>query len=143
MTASTCSPAPQRRIHLEIGVERAQALVGQREVVRRGLGGHAHAAALRPAERMSTLLAVETCMMCSRPPVASASAMSRLVITSSAAAGIPGQAEHQRGEPLVHHAVLRQLADLGVVQDRLVEHQAILEGAGASVRRRPPGRRRR
>ena len=39
---------------------------------------------------MSTLPALETCMMWIRPPVASASEMSRPAITSSAAAGIPG-----------------------------------------------------
>ena len=78
--------------------------------------------------RASTLLSVETCMMCSRPPVASARAMSRLVITSSAAAGMPGRPQHQRDQPFVHHAVLGQLADLGVVEHRLVEHQAVLEG---------------
>ena len=42
--------------------------------------------------------------------------------------GNAGQAQHQRDQPLVHHAVLGQLADLGVVEHRLVEHQAVLEG---------------
>ena len=38
------------------------------------------------------------------------------------------QAQHQRDQPFVHHAALGQLADLGVVEHRLVEHQAIFEG---------------
>ncbi len=42
--------------------------------------------------------------------------------------GHSGQPEEHRHHPLVHHALLRQLADFGVVQHRLVEHQAILEG---------------
>ena len=80
------------------------------------------------------LPAVETCMMWIRPPVASASEMSRPVMASSATAGMPGRPEDQRDQPLVHHAALGQLADFGVVQDRLVEHQAIFERPAHQLR---------
>ena len=78
--------------------------------------------------RASTLLTVETCITCSRPPVASARAMSRLVITSSAAAGMPGSPSTSETSPSCITPPLGQLADLGVVEHRLVEHQAVLEG---------------
>ena len=67
-------------------------------------------------------------MTCSRPPVASARAMSRLVITSSAAAGMPGRPSTSDTSPSCITPPLGQLADLGMVEHRLVEHQAVLEG---------------
>ena len=117
----------ERRIDLVVGVERAEQFVGQGEVDRRRRP--AVIGTLRSfARRMrSTLTALETFSKCSRPPVASARRISRLVITSSAAGGHSGQAQDQRHPPLVHHAAARQLAGLGMAEDRLVEHQAIFE----------------
>ena len=57
-------------------------------MVRRRLGGDADAAP-RASRTSATARAVLTCATCSRPPVSSASAMSRATITSSAAAGRP------------------------------------------------------
>ena len=93
--------------------------------------------------RASTLLLVETCMMCSRPPVASAKAMSRAGHHVLGGGGHARQAEHQRNQALVHHAVLRQLADFGMIEDRLVEHQAILERPPHQFGVADRGRRRR
>ena len=116
----------QRRVHLEVAVEAAQALVGQ-EVMRADLGGDV-ARRLSLARRISsTLPAVETCRMCSRPPVSSASAMSRWTMTSSAAAGMPRRPEPHALEAFVHDAAAGQVEVLAVAQDRLVEHAAIFE----------------
>ena len=94
--------------------------------MRRGLGGHAHAAALRPAHGIDAAGGRNVHDV--HPPAG------RLGQGDVAAGhhvfgrgGHAGQPEHQRDQPLVHHAALGQLADFGVVEDRLVEHQAVFE----------------
>ena len=54
--------AAQRRAHLVVRVERPQAFVGQREVVRADLGRDAHAAALGRGGSARRCRRVETCM---------------------------------------------------------------------------------
>ena len=45
----------QRRVHLEVGVERAHRLVGEQQVVRRGLAGHLGARRLGPLDHLHGL----------------------------------------------------------------------------------------
>ena len=46
---------PQRRVHLHVRVERAHRLVGEQQVVRRGLAGHLRARRLRSLDRVHRL----------------------------------------------------------------------------------------
>ena len=111
-------------------------LVGQREVVRRHLAGHAHAArlALR-APRAAT--AARSCARCGRaPPVSSASEMSRSTMIDSAAPGMPRRPSADGAEALVRDAVALERRILAVLDDRHVEHAGVLERAPHQQRRR-------
>ena len=68
---------PQRRRHLVIAVEGAQALVGQREVMRTGLAADADAALLAAANQIDAARPWRRARCATRPPVSSARAMSR------------------------------------------------------------------
>ncbi len=79
----------QRRIHFVVGVELADVLVHQRDVVRRDFG---RSRAARPSWRARTASSasrVERCATCTCPLVARASAMSRSTMLASAAFGMP------------------------------------------------------
>jgi hypothetical protein len=79
----------QRRVHLQPGVEvLADRLVGQRQVVRAGLGGDLHAAALASATASTDSTALRCCM-CTRPSSYPAIAASRATNVDSEMLGIP------------------------------------------------------
>src|SRR5262249_41266822 len=81
--------ASKRRRHLEVGIPAPHGLVGEQEMMRRGLGRDGNPPRALASFSRRTAPAVETCAMCTWAPVSSASTMSRATMTSSAAAGWP------------------------------------------------------
>ena len=81
---------------LRVGVVAVDGLVGQGEVVRRHLGGHREPAPLGVADQVDRARGADVRDVQAPAGALPASAMSRATIASSAAAGIPLQAEAQR-----------------------------------------------
>ena len=152
----------QRRVHLGVGVVAVDGVLGEREVVRRRLGGHREAARLgarAPARRAPAVL---RCAMCRRPPVRSserdvardhrllgggrdaleAEAERRsapsCITPSPASAAVLLVRDHRQAE---HARVLERAAHQAAVHDR---HAVVGDGddagARASRRSRPAAR---
>ena len=81
----------------------------------------------------STEPAVLTWAMCTCEPVASASAMSRATIVSSAAAGDAAQAEASRDPAFVHDAAGGERRVLAVIDHGQAEHAGVFERAAHQV----------
>ena len=105
--ASRSSARAQRRRHLGVGVVAERGLVGERQVVRRHLGGHVDRRARARAGSARRAWRVETCATCRCAPVNSASTRSRATCTTSAMAGLPGRPRRVETGALVQHAACR------------------------------------
>ena len=120
------APAAQRRAHFEVRVEAAQAFVGEREMMRADLRGHAHLAQFCPANDFHAAAAGNVHHM--DPP---AGGFGQQDVAADhhifRRAGHAGQTQQQRNEPLVHHAPLGQFAHFGMIENWAVEHQRIFE----------------
>ena len=68
---ATVAPPTQRRRHLRVGVVAERGLVGERQVVRRDLGGDVDAALRARADQRRSRRRVETCATCRCAPVSS------------------------------------------------------------------------
>ena len=82
---------PQRRVHLEVRVERPHRLVGEQQVVRRGLAGHLRARRLARARSPRPSRARTRAARGCGPPRRRASAQSRATIVDSDTDGIPAR----------------------------------------------------
>ena len=89
----------QRRVHLEAAVERADGLVGQRQVVRRRLAADARPGRVACAERLHRLDAARGAGSARARPRSSASAASRATIVDSDSDGIPASPSRAETAP--------------------------------------------
>ena len=117
----------QRRRHLVVAVERAQAAVGQGEVVRAGLAADAHAAQLGPADQIDA--AGRRDVQDVQPAAGQLGQGDVAVDHDLLGRGRhAAQAQPHALEALVHDAAARQVEVLAVAEDGLVEHAAVFEG---------------
>ena len=128
----------QRRVHLDVGVvgdRRRQHLVGQHEMMRRHLAGHARAARLAVAHGVERLPRAHV-----RDVHDAAGQLGERDVAQRhdrfGLAGNPAQPERRRVKAFVRDAVALERLLLAVLDDRHVEHARVLERAPHQHRRR-------
>ena len=128
----------QRRVHLGVGVvghRRRQQLVGQREVMRRHLAGHLHAAALALAHRLERRPRAHVRDV----DVAADHLGDEDVAAGGDRLGDAGDAlqpERRRHRPFVRHALALERRVLAVLDERHAEHAGVLHRAARQQRGR-------
>ena len=118
----------QRRVHLEVRVEAADRLVGERDVVRADFAGERNAARARFAQDADAAGRAEV-LAVDGVPVSSASRALRCDDDFLADRRPAGQAEHGAPVAFVHHAFADEIVVLAMVHHDEVEHARVLERA--------------
>ena len=124
---------PQRRVHLEHRVVALQQLVGQREVVRRRLGGDRQALGLGAADEVHAARGAEVQEV--HRHTGEADQLDVAEQHQLLGQGRPaGQAEAAAARALVHHRALRERADLAVLGEHDAERLRVLQRAAHQLR---------
>jgi len=122
----------QRRIHFEIRVVLREQIVGEGEVMGRGLGGDPGAAGLGPADdidgefRRNVLQVNVGARVFRKDHVARHESSLRRRWASRGA-------QARRDDALVHHRALRHRLILAVIHHRQIEHLGVLRGAAHEI----------
>src|SRR5208283_4726972 len=122
------TPGTQGRVHLVVGVERAEPLVGEREMVGAGLGGDLDPASLALADQLDGASRRDVLDV---QPAARDLGEADVAGDHDVLGGVwhAGKSESHRLETLVHDAANGELGHLAVLHDHAVEHLGVLEGA--------------
>ena len=129
MSASTSLLRAQRRVHLEIGVEAADRLVGQRDVVRADFAAERDAARARFAQNADAARGAEVLAMDRRAGRVRRGGRCAATMISSPIAGQPGRPSTVLHAAFVHHAFADEIVVLAMVHDDEAEHARIFERA--------------